>query len=214
MYNEILQAALRGNWDPYRKHYGKLSFDTKQKLHEDWFETFNTPAPKSHFDLRTINKYFNLLKEEPLAVVELGSASGALAVSILKRHENIKFWEGYDINYMWYRFYKHHPKLYRNTLVSPFEEKNLSRFNVFVSSHTIEHLNFEEVQRIAEAIQDIKYIILDTPLLENGQNWNGYKGAHVLTEGRSQVRQLFNKHEIMDEKVGKSWTVIFKRRQG
>ena len=143
-----------------------------------------------------------------LEVVELGCHQGNLAKTMLGQFDikYIKSWVGYDICKAALARSVVKDKRYTAVSLSDwFYNTDLPSFNVFVSTHTFEHMDLDEIEKtFAHISQLAKYLILEIPISEAGQDFKGYRGAHVLTSGRQVIRDLITKHgfdQIMDSQT-------------
>lgn len=119
-------------------------------------------------------------------VVELGCADGALAVQCLNDLPNHMSWTGYDIAKQWIAKSLEHPRYKPILLRNWLWKLKLSRFDVFVSSHTIEHLFPDELQRLAEWLSDqARYVVLAVPSPHIVQ------GQHVLGKSSEWIKEQF-----------------------
>ena len=173
-------GASKIDWNGFRDNYGKKSFNDVEEFYNiihkyfpnqdkmrvnHFVEMFNT------INLRSIKNKFK--------VVEVGSNNGRFAKEIIKIIPNIEIWNGYDFKmfdgttYGKYRFIP---------LSNWFHKTELQEFNTFVCSHIIEHLSNNQASRTLQYIsKKADYILLETPLTIDGQDWNNRWNAHILT---------------------------------
>jgi hypothetical protein len=190
-----------GGWDIYRECFPDLSIGDLVKLELIWDEWFPKQA---HFSLDLISELFIEAQSvlDKLEVIELGCHQGYLAKDILSRF-NIDSWTGYDINKSALKRSVVEDERYTTVALVDkwFHEIDLPDFNVFVSSHTLEHMYLEEVEKtIVHVSQLAKYMILEIPILEAGQKWKGYGGTHTLTCDRQTIRDLITSHGFYNTK--------------
>lgn len=58
--------------------------------------------------------------------------------------------------------------------------------DVMVLSHVIEHLADDDARELIGALRPLAWYI-EAPIAEEGQDWDGYQGTHVLKAGWRQV---------------------------
>lgn len=200
--NIVTDAVKRRDWDAYRKYGPDLSIEDQIEI----AVYLDKLAPnQAHFSIEPITELFteaeNLLGE--LNVIELGAWTGDLAKEILSKFD-IKSWIGYDISANSLKRSVVKDKRYKSVLLSKWiYDTDIPDFNVFVSTHTFEHMYLEEISKTLACISDrAKYMILEMPLSENGQDWKGYSGNHVLTADRQTIRDLIVSHGFIQTKDG------------
>lgn len=204
-----------GKFDHFREVFPSLSFNDLKKQHEEWYREYpgQTRVSKQFF-INCFKYVVKTLKRSNLNVVELGGYEGELALQILKFYPEMQ-WLNIEIishrmkkgleNYQ----YKEHvlsDQLWNENL-------DLRKYDVFVSSHTLEHLSDVQVERLFHYLgaNNLKYLILQVPIKVNGQTWQGYGGAHVLRMGSTQMKKLLNPLYCLVYERG-AWHSIWGRR--
>lgn len=199
--NTVIEKAIKNkNWDTYRKYYSALSVED----HIEISVYLDKLAPnQAHFSIEPITELFteakNLLGE--LNIIELGCWTGDLAKEVLSKFD-IKSWIGYDISANTLKRSVVKDERYKTVALSKWiYDTTIPDFNVFLSTHTFEHMSLEEVEKTVAYISDkTKYMILEIPLSEDGQDWKGYSGTHVLTASRQTIRDLITSHGFVKTK--------------
>jgi hypothetical protein len=143
------------------------------------------------FDVKYAHEAFDHIAGENLSVIELGGWDGALAYAMMQRGD-IEVWVNYDLvrpaqvcDIPGYQFVK---------LEDYFWNLEPQSADVFVASHTIEHLTGEELEKLFSVL-DVEYIYLDAPLPESGPvDWKGYEGSHVLELGWDEVSSMLSRN--------------------
>ena len=185
MTKEEYESILDGNFVLFRFRYNELSFSNHLEIVDSWDKKW--PIQRQ-YNIEGIKNGLSLL-EGDLHIAELGCHDGSLAKELLEDNKNIKSWIGYDIcSDAIKRSYissKYKPILLDNW----FHKINLPNFNTFISSHTLEHLSDDRVLETFNKISFAKYLILDTPLKEYGQDWAGYHASHVLKSGKYDLER-------------------------
>ena len=214
MIEEILAAIKKGNWDPYREHFPTMTLEDRINLCTTWDKWFPKQA---HFSPELVKKMLSSISDAigEMSVVELGCHAGDLAKRMLKEVCDIVRWVGYDINWSAIQRTAINDARYCPIwLMKWFHETRLPEFEVFVCTHTFEHMLIDEVDKIiGHVAETANWLILEIPIEEGGQDWSGYNGAHVLREGRADIRNLILRHGfvLFDEAYGNGWVTGWKR---
>lgn len=208
----LLEALLKRRvedsteFNLFRKQYHTLSFEEQKRINTQWNSKF--PNQK-HYDLHFFLTCFQHIATEigeNISVAELGGNNGQLAFDVLSIFPRMKWLnieiinldqvDGLkDFNYSFYEL----PAQIWNT------DFRLSGFDLFVSSHTFEHLSNDDMDNFLFFLlgQNVRYLIFETPLKEHGQDWHDYHGSHVLKYGRGYIRRILKKkYELIKEDVG------------
>jgi len=214
---EIFKVGKDFNFDSYRQYYSSLSFQANKRISEALDHMWPHQA---QFNLRRLTKIFALIEPEipgAMKVIELGCHEGHLAKGILQRIPgfSIQSWVGYDLNS---RALSRSGSIVNDerfstvALARVFYMTELPEFNIFVSTHTLEHMNIHEVIKVFDhTCKGSLYLVLEIPIKENGQDWRCYKGAHVLKEGRRAIRELlYARGYTCFYENGPSWTTAWK----
>lgn len=193
---EIIDGFLHKNWEPYREYYNKLNFPDIVWLQMKAMEIYDrvhgkmwlrTAAYNEKFILEAFQEVFREASK-PSIVLEFGAWNGKLADTVLKYYSNfIMRWHGTDIApvVVTNNLCKH-PTYNPIVLLGQLYDVNLPPHDIFVCSHTLEHLSWEEVQKVLKW-QRAKYLVLETPLREN---LDGYEGGHVLDVDEEDYRNF------------------------
>lgn len=214
---DLRQSRSMFNFDDYRQYYSSLSFKDLKSIIDILDHTW---PHQCLFDLSRIKSIFTLIESHSpgaINIIELGCHEGHLAKQILHNVPgySIQSWRGYDLNL---RALQRSSSIVDDHRFSNcdledwFYNIELPDFNLFVSTHTLEHMNMQEVTRVFDHIyKKALYLILEIPIKENGQDWRGYKGTHVLKEGRKVIRQLLSDQGYTCfYEDGPSWTTGWK----
>jgi len=154
------------------------------------------------------------MKRLDLKVVELGGYEGELALQILEIYPKIQWLNVEIIKHRIKRGlenYRYREHVLSNQLWN--EKLELRGYDVFVSSHTLEHLNAVQVKHLFHYLigNKIEYLILQTPVKANGQTWQGYGGAHVLRMGSNHMKKMLNPSYCLVCERG-AWHSIWRKR--
>ena len=207
---EAFEAGCRGDWGFIREEYDNLTIEDLVWINTKWDSVL--PYQKSH-SLGPMEKMFKIIHRPDLRIVELGSYRGFLGRFIIDRFGSIGEWHGYDINHKAIEETIEHPKLFGHKLSKWFWEVDVSFFDVFVSSHTLEHFNFAQFKRVIEHVSICEYLVLEIPWQAN---WRGFRGSHVLLTTIEEIESLLSKthRKLIDCSNSKKWIVSAWRRNG
>lgn len=180
------------NFDNWRKEYDNLSYSQQQ--------AFYTQMVKDHPDQSQHNKevvsyFLNSIDAPYLSVLEMGGWNGELAQDMLFKHPNILRWDNYEITHYaqeWSickdsRYSVNIPNDFIWNIVLP------EHYNIFLSSHTIEHIKGKDFITLIENLpQTIQYIYLEAPisLSSTNRDWTGDFSTHILELGWKQITEI------------------------
>ena len=188
--HEVYMAAIAGNWDVWREHYRVLTIDDLI-----WLNTaIGRFYPKqAHFNFDSINALFKIINIEikHIKVGELGCYQGELAARMLAACPDIKAWIGLDINYHAISESVVKDKRYRGVKLTQWIYDAIHvPWNVFLSSHTFEHLNGDQIGRTIRWAHDsgIEFMIIEMPFSNNG--WFNYHGSHVFEGSKNDFLKI------------------------
>ena len=192
---EILDGLLVKNWNPLRKYYHRLHFHDIVYVYQKFIEIYNRVhgrdvIPRSCFEEKNILNAFQSVFEKvtmPVAVLELGAWNGALAKLTFDLYkEKIIKWHGCDICpiVVSHSICKH--PLYNPILLLGYLwEVSLPPHDIFVCSHTFEHMNMDEVYKVLTH-QKAKYLVLEIPMKKN---WDNFEGGHINTASWEEYKK-------------------------
>lgn len=187
-----------GDFDTWRADYDKMTV----AQHKAWLSAIWTEYPVQEgwrLDEGGWSAFFDLVleREDQVRVVEIGGWDGGLATWALDRYERVKWWTNIDL--CWEALYSS-PMLERYAVYCPdcfpWEMPALFLGEVYLASHTIEHMSFEHLTALLEKIPDsARYLAFTSPLPSNGvPDWTGYLGTHVLEASWPMVVGLASQH--------------------
>ena len=166
------------DWDSWRAAYAGMTFADQVAFYEMCLELH--PGQQSYDSaeaigvLRKIRGWY----ERPLRVVELGGWDGRLGRDMLSTGL-VGEWTNYDLveppqavaeGYAFVR------------LVDWFWSGVVVDADLFVASHTIEHLSLPHLQLLAGCLTT-DWVHLQAPLEREPRAWAGYPGSHILEVG-------------------------------
>jgi hypothetical protein len=215
IFTAILTQTKGDPWNIWRKHYDKLSITDLI-----WLNTaIDSLFPKqAYFTLDRIKEAFVefFRTEAGLSVIELGCHQGHLAKTLFETF-NISHWEGYDVSYSAIDRSVIDNRRYRAVKMTKwFHEISIpSYYNVFVSSHTLEHLSFNQVEKTIEAVlrAGITYMMIEIPFKLNGApEWKDAHGSHVLYSTRQNFEDMIQSYgfsKIYYNTDNRGWSHIY-----
>jgi len=168
----------RDEFDQYREEYPSKVTEWHSRLFADH-------PTQVHFNEYAANRFFD--SHKPGRVVEIGGWRGELADVILPK-ESIESWDNYEVCAEAARSpvcsdpkYRSHAE--RVLLPPPCA--------TLVMSHVIEHLTDEEARGVIAAT-NASSLYVDAPLTEEGEDWGGSIGFHILKMGWNDLDSLIN----------------------
>jgi len=175
--------AVAIDWDQWRAEYAELSFAEQQAFYR---QVAIAHPEQQHFDLDAAVEAFKLVDEDSFTVAELGGWDGALAGELIARFPILR-WINWDIVAVEPQVCVDH-RYFAVELDDWFWSERQSA-DVFVATHMIEHIRASELEELFDCL-DVGYIYLEAPLTNEGQQWAGYRGSHILELGWREVTKL------------------------
>jgi len=185
MIQKTFDEVKKRNWDFYRENYraGRYSFNDLACIHNLWYEFVTSHT-------RTVKRYSSrlvkILRKQRGTVVELGCGEGYLAKEVLSKNQRIENWLGFDICSLAIdNNVCDDSRFAPVALTTDFYNLCFSyEVDVFVSSHTLEHLDYSQVSKIIRMASSFtKSFLVEVPLKEEDYFWKGGASAHVLDKG-------------------------------
>jgi hypothetical protein len=177
------------DWDAWRNAYPDLTYAEQQAFHTGIYEQY--PVQR-HYDPDLVA---TAIKDTmPHTVVELGGWDGELAKQMLDRYPFIEWWINVEICKEASKAGEgRHPRYTAADLNDWYWEYGPWEADLFIASHTIEHLSYPHLRQVIEAT-DAQALFLDAPLEDHALNWRGFTGTHILPVGWTQITKLLNTH--------------------
>jgi hypothetical protein len=176
------------NHNRWRKNYELMTYQD----HKNYYQAvFNEAPHQRQYTYDEVSYPFERLKDKNLWVIEFGGYQGELAHQILRKYDNIKLWDNYEITDRALKYRICNDERYHPIVLDGFIWDYASGthgipgvYNLFISSHTIEHITGHDFQKLVDkVIRHVDYCILEIPLpmdMSKGvETWNNYDGTHI-----------------------------------
>lgn len=195
----------------WRENYNNMSYADQRNFYDD----VATQYPQQiHFTYALWRHFFDRLKYQSLAVLEVGGWRGELAGKMLTEYANIASWHNYEIVQL-----KQVVTDNRYRFIVPDDfvwNIDLPTADIFVASHTIEHLIGRDLEALIKNL-DTRWAVLEAPLSQ-GVDWHGYHGSHILELGWPEVDDLMKQcNYVLQEEFGDYYQAsdfkVFKRTE-
>lgn len=188
---DIFDSILKGDYDVYRRNYGKMSFRERQEIPDKWFKMKGTFGAAFNFGaVATLLTYIHHpIGRKRFHIFEFGCGAGNLAErTFISFDKCILSYEGCDFcsvalstcspslvarekfrrRYLDKQLWNHSKK-----------EFDVKDFDIFLSCHTLEHITEEELKKLFKRIEGIRFLVLELPF-DPWLKWMGTANTHVL----------------------------------
>lgn len=188
-------------FDDWRRNYDGMSYADQVAF----YELIGKKYPRQIcFDAGAYGRFFEyvlILKDaEPKrsirpSVLEIGGWNGELAQAMLERYADIAAWHNIEIRASAAETAVCQSERYRVVDAGDFAWRvALPEAEVFVASHVIEHIRAHELAALLDNLPaSVRFVGLQAPLGEEGRDWSGYLGSHILEIGWWMVEALLKK---------------------
>lgn len=175
------------DFDLWRENYDQLGYDDQLVFYNQ--VAIDHPLQRG-FDEQEFIDFLEPLGK--IDVIELGGWKGELAQFTLARLPKIRQWLNYEISEQAIKQTACKDSRYKATIPPDFLWNiDIPPADVFVSSHTIEHIKIEQLDKLFSKLP-VKYIALQAPLGDEGTDWAGYYGSHILEVGWNTIIHILN----------------------
>jgi hypothetical protein len=197
--------------DAWRAAYlaGTLALDDHRRLYEQILAEF---PEQNYYSLPLLCRFMGWSGAK--SVVELGGWDGAMARDAMPLFSWLKRWDNYEIVDV--------PQVcvedgYHFHVPDAFMWEQPIRAHAFVASHSLEHLTWEHLVALIEALDDVEHAYVDVPLHSYEFDWQGTTTTHALTCSISQfdkewIRQGWKVEQTYRRDVAVPSYVRFLRR--
>lgn len=129
-------------------------------------------------------------------VIEFGGWRGAMANAVLSEFPDLAAWRNHEICPSAQRDDHCRDPRYECVVADRFvwETPRPSEGDIFVTSHSIEHITAEHLGLLFKWLPDsIKWMYLCAPIPDSCEDnkWDGYGGTHILEIGWAQIIRYF-----------------------
>jgi hypothetical protein len=177
------------DWDAWRQAYPDLTYAQQQDFHSLIYEQY---PEQRHYAPDLVAKAIEQVKPE--TVVELGGWDGELAHAMLDQHPTILTWTNIEIcREAADAGFGTQPRYYAPRLEDWYWNRGPWDCDLFVASHTIEHLTVHHLERTIAATH-ARALFLDAPLGDKATPWQGSTTTHTLHTGWIGVTQICARH--------------------
>lgn len=177
------------DFDLWRDNYDRLTYKQQIKFYNQ--VAIDHPLQRG-FDEVEFEDFLEPLGE--ITVIELGGWKGELAGYVLNKLPKIRRWLNYEISEQAVKETACNDDRYEPLVPADFLWNiEIPNADVFVSSHTIEHIKVAELDKLLSKLP-VKYIGLQAPLADEGTDWGGYYGSHILEVGWNTVIELLREY--------------------
>lgn len=183
------------DWNHWRTTYSERTYREHQGFYS---EVYAAHPVQRHYDADLCSRAIEQIN--PAYVVELGGWDGELAHLMLDAHP-IKQWTNVEICDEARHGSAGNPR-YRTPILGDWYWTQQWTADLFVASHTIEHLTADHLERTIAATKT-KAIYLDAPLPDEPTDWRNFTGTHILPLNWQGVDQLLAKHGYLLD-----WSVV------
>lgn len=174
-------AARPLDWDAWRAGYDDMSFADQQDFYDRVFDLCRVQQQHDAIRLSRLLAYVDRCGWA-YTVGELGGWDGELAAAMLHDHPTIGGWVNYEISRKAADASVCQDPRYKAFALDRFYWETPHLEDVFVASHVLEHLRFADVQAVFDHTT-ARWLYLAVPVTENGRDWDGYHGSHILEVG-------------------------------
>lgn len=176
------------DWDGYRAEYNSMSWEDQRAFYD---RVWDLHPVQIHYDAEACARFLDATR--PVTVMEIGGWRGELAGEMLMRFDWIASWHNREVCAGAVANQATADPRYHANVPTIWPWQTPLRAEAFVASHTIEHMNETQLNALLAATT-ARAMFLASPLTEDGQDWAGYDGSHVLTLGWRDVIALAAKH--------------------
>lgn len=177
-------------FDKWRELYSVLTDQEQKQFYNDLEKKY--PTQKCF----TIEPYREFFKEvDNVVVAEFGGWKGELSKELMDEFKNIIMWTNFELCENAIAKTVNTNKGYYAVMPNNFrwfKEKREFTCDVFIASHSIEHISDSDFLDLVIHLKGIKYIIFEAPIKNTENNWKGYLGTHILTLGWDSIKKIMH----------------------
>lgn len=173
------------DFDGWRASYDEATFADQQDFYDQVHDRY--PAQAHYASTRYFEGFLAHIAR-PVSIIELGGWDGEFAATMLPVHPEITSWRNYEISRKAVAESVCQDSRFEGIALEDWYWELEHAADLFVASHVIEHLRFEDVLKTFDA-SDVRWMYLSSPLAEEKRDWQGYHGSHILEVGWAELTE-------------------------
>lgn len=178
----------------WRANYDRMSYQDQMAFY-DLVEAEH--SNQNSFNPEAWEAFFEWLPLEKIIVFELGGWHGEMAAHLLPAFPKITRWVNWEISRAAVNGTVCDDSRYEAEVPIAFAWLlPLPAHNVFVASHTLEHIRLYQAYQLFKELPEGVYIGLEVPVSDDIPNWDGYHGSHIIEGGWLDIAAIVNKREV------------------
>lgn len=181
-------------FDKWRNAYNRMTLEEQIDYHNQLEAIY---PDQNHYNYKNVREALDLVINP--VVLEFGTWKGDLAAQAFKDYR-IKHWYGVEIC----KAAINKTKCSKVGYIIPsrfdwFAEKRILKADIVIATHFIEHLSNEHFNQLVNYCKGIGIIHFESPLTDDGNDWQGYEGTHKLTIGWKEINRIMkdNGYELI-----------------
>lgn len=179
------------DWDAYRAAYDGMTYGEQVAFYD---RVWDLHPNQHHYDPEACATFLTSVKAT--RVIEIGGWRGELAAEMLARFPAIRRWHNVElcrgaIQSTVCQDPRYTCQVPGNWAWTMIHEPGA----VLVAAHVIEHMALPQVGALLSALLPSAAFI-QSPLMEEGQDWTGYTGSHVLRAGWREIVAVCGTHGL------------------
>lgn len=169
-------------FDQWRKAYDTMTINEQIAYHNELEARY---PEQNHYNYDKVKEAL-LLCSRPI-VLEFGTWKGDLAKQAMQDFA-ILDWYGVEICEAAIRSTKCKEVNYiKPTKFDWFKDKRTIKADIIIATHFIEHLSNDHFKELAKYCKGVSVVHFESPLTNEGNEWDGYEGTHKLTIGWNEI---------------------------
>ena len=175
------------HFDNWRSTYDNSTYQE----HVEFYERIYKEYPRQiHFNEECAINFFESCASGRSRVLEVGGWHGELAKLMLDRFPDIQTWFNFDLCRSAIEHGISNPRLVHVWPPEWVWDMKLPACQVFVASHTLEHMRLDQVDKLFARLS-ASHAYIDVP---TSDSWEAYPGTHILTASWGQIEDVLEKH--------------------
>jgi len=182
----------------WRACYDDMTWEDQRLFHDKILPLF--PHSAGHTNSQVL-LFFAMITDEMdilnYRVLEFGGYNGSMARDVIRMYGLVKMWHNVEISHKMpqIKMSDVYQLLVPGAFLWDLDIAN-DNYNVFVSSHAIEHLKHEHLEKLLRGLpKRIEYIYLEAPLKQTGNiDWNNYYGTHIYEYDFDAIDEVLSDH--------------------